>query len=92
MLGILTMLVALGSVICWILVLIKIFQNDGAVKGIIGLICGLFAFIWGWMNADRLGVKNIMMAWTVLLIIYMILGFMGGFNFGYQLGTPTTVP
>jgi hypothetical protein len=86
------MLALIGCVICWIIVLVKIFQNDGAVKGIIGLLCSLFAFIWGWMNADRLGVKNIMMIWTVLIIIYLILGFIGGFSYGYQMGTPTTVP
>ena len=92
MLGILAMLVGIGSIICWILVLIKIFQNDGPVKGIIGLICGLFAFIWGWMNATRLGIKNIMMIWTVLIVIYLILGMLGGFAWGYPTGLPTNTP
>ena len=86
MLGILALVALVGCAICWIIVLIKIFQNDGALKGILGLICSLFAFVWGWMNATRLGVKNIMIIWTVLLIIYLILGGMGGFNF--SLGTP----
>jgi len=91
MTGILAMLALIGCVICWIIVLIKIFQNDGALKGILGIVCSLFAFIWGWMNANRLGIKNIMMIWTVLLIIYLILGMLGGFS--YQMGTPPpTVP
>jgi hypothetical protein len=85
------MLALIGSVICWILVLIKIFQNDGALKGVLGLICSLFAFIWGWMNAGRLGIKNIMMAWTVLLILYAILAAMGG-GFNYSFGTPPVTP
>lgn len=89
MLGILALVALIGCVICWIIVLVKIFQNDGALKGIIGLICGLFAFIWGWMNATRLGVKNIMMIWTVLLILYAILAAMGG-GFSYSLGAPPT--
>jgi len=88
MLGILALLALIGSCICWILVLIKIFQNDGALKGVLGLICSLFAFIWGWMNAGRLGIKNIMMAWTVLIILYAILAAMGG-GFNYSFGTPT---
>lgn len=93
MIGILAMLALIGCVICWIIVLIKIFQNDGALKGILGILCSLFAFIWGWMNANRLGIKNIMMIWTVLLIIYLILGMLGGFSYGYQMGTPPpTVP
>jgi hypothetical protein len=90
MLGILTMLVLLGCLICAIIVLIKLFQNEGALKGILGLICGLYTFIWGWMNANKLGIKNIMMIWTVLLIIYLILGMLGGFSYGYQFGTPAT--
>ena len=91
MLGILALLALIGSVICWILVLIKIFQNDGALKGVLGLICSLFAFIWGWMNAGRLGIKNIMLAWTVLLILYAILAVMSG-GFSYSVGTPPVTP
>jgi MFS-type transporter involved in bile tolerance (Atg22 family) len=90
MFGILALLALIGCAILWIIVLIKIFQNDGALKGIIGLLCWLFAFIWGWMHANRLGVKQIMMAWTVLLILYFIFAMLsGGFNYSYNLGTPT---
>lgn len=92
MLGILGWVVIVGMIICQIFVAIKIFQNDGALKGIIALLCGLFGFIWGWMNSTRLGIKNIMMIWTVLLIICMIIGAMGGFNFSYSVGTPMTTP
>ncbi|MFY9620205.1 MAG: hypothetical protein WAM70_21265 [Pyrinomonadaceae bacterium] len=86
--GILVWIVLLGCIICQIIVAIKIFQNDGALKGIIALICGLFGLIWGWMNAARLGVKNIMIIWTLLIVVYVILGAIGGFNF--SVGTPTT--
>ena len=86
----LALVALIGCVICWIIVLIKIFQNDGALKGIIGLLCSLFAFIWGWMHANRLGVKQIMMIWTVLLILYVVFSMLsGGFNYSYNLGTPT---
>jgi hypothetical protein len=45
------------------------------------------------MNASRLGIKNIMMIWTVLIIIYLILNVLGGFSYGYPMGAPTpTVP
>jgi hypothetical protein len=87
--GILALVVLVGLIICQIFVAIKIFQNDGALKGILALLCGLFGLIWGWMNAGRLGVKNIMMIWTVLIVIYLIIGAMGGFNFSYSVGTPT---
>ncbi len=83
------MLMSLGCLVCFIIVLIKLFQNEGALKGILGLICGLYTFIWGWMNATRLNIKTIMMAWTVLLILAIIINMMtGGFN--YSVGTPMT--
>jgi hypothetical protein len=90
MLGILGMVVWLGCIICLILVVIKMFQDAGPLHGILGLICGLYALIWGWMNADRLGIKNIMMIWTLLIIVSIVLGFLGGFSF--SLGTPSASP
>ena len=38
MIGILNMLVGLGSLVCFVMVLIKQFQTAGALHGIIGLI------------------------------------------------------
>ncbi len=85
--GIITMLVLVAMIILQIIVVIKLFQNEGALKGILGLICGLYTFIWGWMNANKLGIKNIMIIWTLLLIAYIVLGMMGG-GFSYSVGTP----
>ena len=78
MLGILAMLVGIGCLICFIIVLIKLFQNEGALKGILGIICGLYTFIWGWMNSERLGIRNIMMIWTLLIIVQLVLNFVFG--------------
>jgi len=89
MLGILGLVLWLGCVICFIIVLIKLFQNEGALKGILGLICALYAFIWGWMNATRLNIKNIMMIWTLLIILSIVVNIASG-GFHYSLGTPTT--
>lgn len=93
MVGILALIVGLGSLICFIIVLIKLFQNEGALKGILGLICGLYTFIWGWMNAGKLNLRNIMMIWTVLIIIQIILNFVFGAAMipGYP-ATPTVTP
>ncbi len=79
LLGILAILVMLGCLICWIIVLIKQFQTAGAIHGIIGIItCGIWTFIWGWMNADSAGIKKIMMIWSVLIIISLVLRFAFG--------------
>lgn len=83
------MVLSLGSVVCFIIVLIKLFQNEGALKGILGLICGLYTFIWGWMNATRLNIKNIMLIWTVLLILAAVIN---GIYGGYSVAMPTATP
>ena len=76
---ILMALVGLAMFVCYIMVLIRLFKSAGALQGIIGIICGLWTFIWGWMNAAKEGIKNIMMIWTGLMVVYIILGALGGF-------------
>jgi hypothetical protein len=71
-------LISLAGLIPFILVLIKLFQEKGALHGILGLICGLYTFIWGWMNAERLGIKNLMLLWTALIIASFVLAYLGG--------------
>jgi len=87
MLQILNILVTIGSIICFIIVLVKLFQTEGVLQGILGLICSLWTFIWGWMNAGKLGIKNLMLIWTVLILLGIILGVAGG-GFSYKYGTP----
>ncbi|MCU1268508.1 MAG: hypothetical protein JWM21_4826 [Acidobacteria bacterium] len=91
--GILGILVGIGCLICWIIVLIKQFQDAGAVHGIIGIItCGIWTFIWGWMNATRLNIKTIMMVWTLLIIVRLVLQFAFGAGMAYPGMTPTATP
>ena len=72
--AILAMLIGLASLICFIMVLIKQFQNAGIVHGIIGIItCTIWTLIWGWMNANKLNIRNLMLAWTALLVLYIVL-------------------
>lgn len=94
MLWLLAMVAGLGSLICWIIVLIKQFQDGGALHGIIGIItCGLWTLIWGWMNATRLNIKNIMMIWTLLIIVNILLNFVfGAAMFTMTPAAPTNMP
>ena len=78
MLGILALLVGLGSLVCLIIVVIKLFQEKGILHGILGLLCGIYTFIWGWMNAGRLNIRNLMLIWTVLIVLGIILNMMAG--------------
>ncbi len=89
--GILVWLVLLAAFVVQILVVVKMFQNAGALHGILGLICGLYAYIWGWMNSAKLGIRNLMIIWTILIIIYFILAATIGASFSYGVGGPGPV-
>src|SRR4051812_4785541 len=71
--GLAGIVVGLGSLVCFIIVLIKLFQQKGALHGILGIICALYPFVWGWIESPRLGIKNIMLIWTALLIVGIVL-------------------
>ena len=87
---ILMILLLVANIACFIIVLIKLFQNEGALKGILGLICSLYTFIWGWMNAGRLNIKNIMIIWTVIIILQIIVNVVFGNAMAGQYATPVT--
>jgi hypothetical protein len=53
------------AAICQIMVLVKLFQTEGVGKGILGLICGLYLLIWGFMNAGKLDLMKFMVGWLV---------------------------
>ncbi|HEX4949480.1 MAG TPA: hypothetical protein VFZ34_22585 [Blastocatellia bacterium] len=78
LLGLLLAVVGLAQLVLFIIVLIKLFQNEGPLYGILGLICGIYTLIWGWMNADKLNIRKIMLIWTILLVFYFILYFLVG--------------
>jgi hypothetical protein len=86
MLSLLALVASLGSLICFIIVLVKLFQNAGVLQGILGLICGLWTFIWGWMNAGKLRITNLMLIWTLLILLSIVLNVASG-GFNYSFGT-----
>ena len=77
--GIVGGIAGLGWAICFIIVLIKQFQEGGLLHGIIGIItCGIWTLIWGWINAGKLNIRNLMLIWTVLWLAAIILNYMSG--------------
>ena len=72
-------LIAAGvvSLVCWIMVLIKIFKENVGL-GILGILCGLFTFIYGWVKVKEYNCKNVMLAWTAAFIVTIIAQVMGG--------------
>ncbi len=73
LLMILALAVSLVSLICWIIVLTKMFPAEGALRGVLGIICGLYALIWGWQNADRFNIRNVVLIWTIAIVAGVIL-------------------
>jgi hypothetical protein len=72
------MLGTIGSIIIWlagIVVLVKLFQTEGVMKGILGFICMLYTFIWGWQNIgkEELKLKTWMYLWSGAIVLGIIL-------------------
>ncbi len=74
-LSLLVLAVGAGVLVCWIMVLIKIFKTEGPLYGILGIICNLYALVWGWMNADKQNIRQLMMIWTGLIVVYLAASF-----------------
>ncbi len=61
---------SIAGLIVWlmgIVVLIKLVQREGCLMGILGLICMLYTFIWGWINAKRENLTTVMVIWSILM-------------------------
>jgi hypothetical protein len=65
-------LAGLVSFGCAVMVLIKLFQAEGVGKGILGIICGIYAFVWGWQNNEKNNQKNIMIVWSIAAALGII--------------------
>src|SRR5215831_2538164 len=77
-------IVGIASLVCFIMVVIKMFQQGQTGLGIACIVLvfcigigALIAFIVGWINAQKWGIKNIMLAWTACVILGIILNIAG---------------
>ena len=61
------------SLVIFIMVLIKLFKNEGALKGILGFFCGIYTFIWGWMKHKQLAMTKLMTVWSLMILLPFIL-------------------
>ena len=73
----------IGGVIAFVAViwvLIKLFQKEGLMKGILGLICMLYTFIWGLQNMknEDLKLKTPMYLWIGGIVLGIIINFVAG--------------
>jgi hypothetical protein len=70
------------QIVCFILVVVQMFQHNQTGLGVACLVgfvlCGvgmLFAFIYGWMKAAEWNINNVMLTWTAALVVELILFF-----------------
>ncbi len=75
--GIVLLLLAVAcgivSLVCWIMTLIKLFQNEGVGQGIFGIICSIYAFIMGFVRMKAWNYQKIMTIWTISIVLGFIL-------------------
>ena len=66
----LSLIVGIGSLVCWIMVIVKAFQSEESpLMGILCIVlCGLGAFIIGWIKNAEWGITKIMMIWSALIV------------------------
>jgi hypothetical protein len=76
MLTVLFIAVIIVNLVCWIKVLIVLFSKAGVGLGILGIICSLFAFIWGWMKHKEYGLTKVMTVWTIAVVVMIPLNVM----------------
>jgi hypothetical protein len=73
--------IGIGSLVCLVLVLVKMFQNGQTALGIVCIVlafCGigvLIAFVYGWIKSTEWDLKKVMLAWTVCLVLGLIVSF-----------------
>ena len=76
MLNILVIALAIVSLVCWIKVLIVLFSKAGVGLGILGIICPIFTFIWGWMKHKEYGLTKVMGIWTAVFVLSLVVNTM----------------
>lgn len=47
------------------------------MKGILAIICALYALIWGWQNKEQYGITQVVQAWLGLVVVGIILRVIG---------------
>lgn len=75
----LTGILGIISLVCLIMVWVKMFQHGQTALGILCIVlsfCGigvLITFILGWVNARRWNIQPVMITWTVCFLINVVL-------------------
>jgi len=80
-LGIVGLIALIVNLVCFVMILIKMFQTDDTTMGIVCIatfflcfgIGGLIAFVMGWINVAKYNAQQLMTAWTVAFVLSLAL-------------------
>jgi hypothetical protein len=60
----------LAALLCFLYVTYKLLMDKGVLHALFGfLCCQLYPFLWGWFNASRFRIRDIMLFWTFLSVL-----------------------
>lgn len=70
LLGVISIAISIGSLACWIMAIIAAFKNEESpLMGILSIVlCGLGAFIIGWIKNKEYGTTKLMTVWSGLIV------------------------
>lgn len=74
---ILFLLTVIIQLVAFVLVLIRMFKKEGVLKGILGFIIGIYAFIWGWIKHKELQLTKVMLIWSISMVAQVVIMIMG---------------
>lgn len=70
--GILQIVCSIGVLVCSILVGVQAIKRQQIPMGILCIICGIVALVYGWMKSNEWGIKNLMIIFTVLVVLNLL--------------------
>lgn len=85
LLNLLASAAGLGSLVCFVLMLIEMFRRGHTALAIVCFIlawfCGiglLIAFVFGWSKVQEWNLQNLMTWWTTFLVVGLLVSAFGG--------------
>jgi hypothetical protein len=83
------------SLVCFIMVLIRIFQSGQTALGVVCIVLlfcvgigSLIAFVYGWMRAKDWNITNLMIIWSVAIVIGILGGIISPSAFAFKPAAP----
>lgn len=83
----------LTCVVLGVIVGVKILKKQGTGLGVLAIVLGVFCIlptlIWGWVKFKELGIKNLMIGYTIAFVLMFVGSFIAGASvFGGLMSSP----